>query len=834
MMHLPFLRSAPFRRRPRLVGLLAGASVLASSLAHSGQLEESLEVLRTSGCGAYQQHLQKQAKAGDAWSLAQLPFEDASNGPCGEQDKAKAGIARLQELASTGNARARFGLAWLALYGIGVPRNASKAMDTLREMSEQGDESAMATLGVAYFNGASGARDEAAARALFSKLAARGNRQGEAGMGFLDLFGSTPDKAAGIEWLKKAARKGDPYALRLLASAYEHGYGVDQNPAQAAHHYLESALYGDWRSKLALGRLVLRGEGVKAKNAQGAARLFTEAERQGGVEAASEVGRIYFEGASNTPPDYAAALPWLSRAAQQGDVRSTRLLGWMYEQGEGVGQAQDTALRLYRQASDAGDAWAAFRLYQLLWAEAERTGAREPAMLQLERAAALAHPKAMLILAQAYDQGVLRPKDDAKSAKWWRLSADAGEAVGMFNLAVSYLRGDGVPQSDSSAMEWFGKASVAGHTEGLDAYKMAYRKVYPQHGSVNVAPLAEAGSPDAQYELAQRSRGDESDRWMRRAAEGGHVMAQWSVGHAYLVGSERIRPNPEEARRWLIRSAEGGNWRAFDDLAEMTAKAYAGHPPDPEGAKRWYLAGIEKARVIPGGDDDRWLRQAGLEAPKRKIGSSDEEGKRFLRDSLDKFSREEWQARFNAELEQARRDRQTRNLPPKDSDIQPLLLSAWARYLKPGQLQSDGRFSKPSGPLGIALSRTDMSVEDVSCVKVGDRARPGYRCSFKAREEIEGLFGLQTKSRSTPYTLNFNWTADGLESPDMVKVVQEQAAAVQARAKAAAALTPSVTKGYDAQEETRKWVADQHRIWCAGLLWSDSKMGQFWERVHCP
>ena len=87
----------------------------------------------------------------------------------------------------------------------------------------------------------------------------------------------------------------------------------------------------------------------------------------------------------------------------------------------------------------------------------------------------------------------------------------------MFNLAVSYLRGDGVPQSDSAAMEWFGKASVAGHAEGLDAYKMAYRKVYPQHGSVNVAPLAEAGSPDAQYELAQRSRGDESDRWMRRA-----------------------------------------------------------------------------------------------------------------------------------------------------------------------------------------------------------------------------------------------------------------------------------------------------------------------------
>ena len=106
-MHLPFLRSAPFRRRPRLVGLLAGASVLASSLAHSGPLEESLEVLRTSGCGAYQQHLQKQAEAGDAWSLAQLPFEDASNGPCGEQDKAKAGIARLQELASAGNARAR-------------------------------------------------------------------------------------------------------------------------------------------------------------------------------------------------------------------------------------------------------------------------------------------------------------------------------------------------------------------------------------------------------------------------------------------------------------------------------------------------------------------------------------------------------------------------------------------------------------------------------------------------------------------------------------------------------------------------------------------------------
>lgn len=77
---------------------------------------------------------------------------------------------------------------------------------------------------------------------------------------------------------------------------------------------------------------------------------------------------------------------------------------------------------------------------------------------------------------------------------------------------------------------------------------------------------AETGDAHAAYELALIFRHglyhncidpQESLVWIRRAAEGGHTDAQFTLGIAYLTG-ENVEPNRAEAQLWLALAAQGG------------------------------------------------------------------------------------------------------------------------------------------------------------------------------------------------------------------------------------------------------------------------------------
>ena len=745
----------------RALKLFALSLSLIAPAVWADSLEQSRDALRKQGCPGYTQFLRKQAAAGDAWSQAQLYSLDVVLHPCGDPDRSAASTSRLLEMAAQGNPAAKTRAGQAYFQGRAVPKDTAKAMALLREASDQGETGATYNLGLANLFGWAGEKNPQAARALFEKLVAGGHLYGDLGMGLLTLQGEKPDTRAGYGWLEKASRKGDPYAQRLLGNAYEQGVGdLKRDDARAAQYYRDAAALLDWPAQVALGRLTLRGQGVK-KDAPAAARLFEAAARQGGSEAVAQIAQIYYQGAEGTPPDYAAAAPWLARAAAAGDAVSAKLLGWLNETGNGVAKSEAEAGRLYRQASDQGDNWSAFRLYQMLYAAQKSPADKDAAMEQLERAATLGHGKALLILAQAYDRGEQRPRDKARAAQLWRAAADAGEAVGMFNLGVSYDKGEGVPQSAQQAAEWFGKSSVAGYAPAFTAYKSAYMKAHPERIAPDVYSLAQAGSADARNELAESASTPEDRlKWTRSAAEGGNALSQYRLGGYYLNGVY-VAKDLEEARKWLMRSADGGYWGAYDTLAEIAAGKLGGQPPDAEAAKRWYATGIERIR--------------------------DETGRNILSDNRDKFLKEEFQARMAEEAERARRERQARNLPPESSDIYPLMLSAWDKHLNRGQLQSDGTFSKTDPLLGVEWSRTEMWVEDVSCVKDEENSKcGGYRCSFATRQQavggVAGIFAGLAEARTTKYRLHFHWTRDGLEAPNLDKVMEEQAEVERARA----------------------------------------------------
>lgn len=116
---------------------------------------------------------------------------------------------------------------------------------------------------------------------------------------------------------------------------------------------------------------------------------------------------------------------------------------------------------------------------------------------------------------------------------------------------------------------------------------------------------AQKGDPEAQFLVGVQYRvGDgferdqaEAAKWLRKAAESGHVEAQYALGELYAdadPGSEFA--DPDEALKWLQAAAAKGNPDALSRLGALLAKDPAkgrymaeenrGQPKPPSGAKK--------------------------------------------------------------------------------------------------------------------------------------------------------------------------------------------------------------------------------------------------------
>ena len=62
-------------------------------------------------------------------------------------------------------------------------------------------------------------------------------------------------------------------------------------------------------------------------------------------------------------------------------------------------------------------------------------------------------------VAQSYEEAV----------KWYRKSADQGDADAQFNLGVCYDNGQGVAQSYKEAFKWYCKSADQGNSQAKDS-----------------------------------------------------------------------------------------------------------------------------------------------------------------------------------------------------------------------------------------------------------------------------------------------------------------------------------------------------------------------------
>jgi tetratricopeptide (TPR) repeat protein len=133
-----------------------------------------------------------------------------------------------------------------------------------------------------------------------------------------------------IEEMLAAAPKGDADAQYNLGRAYQNGFGVKRDPAEAAAWYQRAAEKGHSDAQNSLAMLLAMG-----RDYAGAAPWFERAAAQGNADAQYNLGVLHRNGLG-VRQNYELAVQWFQKAAELGHAQAQTDLAKMYELGRGV------------------------------------------------------------------------------------------------------------------------------------------------------------------------------------------------------------------------------------------------------------------------------------------------------------------------------------------------------------------------------------------------------------------------------------------------------------------------------------------------------------------
>lgn len=157
--------------------------------------------------------------------------------------------------------------------------------------------------------------------------------------------------------------------------------------------------------------------------------------------------------------------------------------------------------------------------------------------------------RAQFAIGDLYAWGLGVPKDAAEAMRWFRKSADQGNAYAQYLLANKYAEGGLVlPQDYAEAMKWYHKSAEQG-------YAQAQYRLGVIHDTGDGVPQDHA----------------EALKWYRRAVEQGFAKAQYNLAVIYDKGLG-VPQDHAEAYIWYSLAATGGFKDASRSRDELAAK----------------------------------------------------------------------------------------------------------------------------------------------------------------------------------------------------------------------------------------------------------------------
>ncbi|MEJ8844326.1 tetratricopeptide repeat protein [Lacibacter sp. H375] len=161
---------------------------------------------------------------------------------------------------------------------------------------------------------------------------------------------SAESYAKGIEWLNKAAERGNTEAMRTIAYCFETGLGVKKDSIQQIAWTKKASDFGDAAAMLAMGYYHQYGK-VVPKDEQKAKELYLKAIDKGNREAS-----YYLAMLERGKGNFTSSLHYLEKSANGGFAAAQFELGDMYEKGtNGVQQDLDEATRWYGKINSRQD-----------------------------------------------------------------------------------------------------------------------------------------------------------------------------------------------------------------------------------------------------------------------------------------------------------------------------------------------------------------------------------------------------------------------------------------------------------------------------------------------
>lgn len=208
------------------------------------------------------------------------------------------------------------------------------------------------------------------------------------------------------------------------------------------------------------------------------------------------------------------------------------------------------------------------------------------------------------------------------STPYLEKAAEAGDVEAMYYLGeVNRLRHMGLNQE---ALEWYYQAAQNGDPHAMlrlfDGGACELGDVCPEKGDdwpqaalELTLPKAEAGDPEAMaalydiYYYVKEPDEDEAIKWLRRAAEAGHVESMHLLGErarndeeGYANDTERL----EAAEVWFRKAAEAGYAPSMNNLASVL-----NHLDQPDEAWEWITKASEAGHMNGRG----WLAACNIE-----------------------------------------------------------------------------------------------------------------------------------------------------------------------------------------------------------------------------
>lgn len=274
---------------------------------------------------------------------------------------------------------------------------------------------------------------------------------------------------------------------------------------------------------------------------------------------------------------------WYTEAAKQGHTAAQAKLALCYEEGRGVPQSRDAAIKWYKEAAKKGDEVAKQRYLKLKYdSKTYKAVVKYKTTMLWE--ADNGSRNFQYLLGEWFSCHNGQPLNKEEAIVWYTFAAQNGHGEAMLKLGECYEKGLGVNYNFTTALKWYKKAAKSGSHK--TCVKLAEIYLYGRRVNKDVREAIKwynlSGKDISRVDLCNIGYaydigdGIQMDKkiavdYYRKAAEKGDMVAQYNLGVCFENGNG-VTKDLDTAKYWYEKAASKGHSQAQQCVARISSE----------------------------------------------------------------------------------------------------------------------------------------------------------------------------------------------------------------------------------------------------------------------